>query len=138
MLFRSGAEELESRVRIAYSDWCKQFEKAYDETRFLQFAKNYLELEEIAKETGKAMVLNEYADFTEDEFNAKGAAVAATEEKTKKKTATPPPSPPAEEQVEAAIKAEEEARKKAAEEEAKKRAAEVEARKEVRKKERQH
>jgi hypothetical protein len=59
----------EARVRSAYLDWCKEFGKTSDEIRFPQFYDNFLEMEDFAKDTGKEMVLNEYADYTEDEYN---------------------------------------------------------------------
>ena len=58
----------EARVRSVYLDWCKQFGKEPDESRFPQFSSNFLEMEEFNKESGKEMLLNEYADFTEEEF----------------------------------------------------------------------
>merc|ERR1712194_935974 len=59
----------EARVRSAYLDWCKEYGKTSDETRFPQFYKNFLEMEDFAKDTGKEMVINKYADCTEDEYN---------------------------------------------------------------------
>jgi hypothetical protein len=59
----------EARVRSAYLDWCKEFGKTSDETRFPQFYDNFLEMEDFSKDTGKEMILNEYADYTEDEYN---------------------------------------------------------------------
>lgn len=32
----------EARVRSAYLDWCKEFSKTSDETRFLQFYRKYI------------------------------------------------------------------------------------------------
>jgi hypothetical protein len=121
----------EARVRSAYLDWCKEYGKESDETRFQQFSSNYLEMEEFAKESGKEMALNEYADCTEEEYAAMmdGSADAAKEAESAVKEA------------EAAIKAaegelsgkpeaaapkvDEAAIKKAEEQEAKKKAAEA-------------
>lgn len=58
----------EARVRSAYLEWCKEYGKESDETRFQQFSKNFLDMEEFASETGKEMSLNEYADCTETEY----------------------------------------------------------------------
>lgn len=58
----------EARVRAAYLDWCKECGKEPDEKRFPQFSSNYLEMEEYSKESGKDMLLNEYADCTEEEY----------------------------------------------------------------------
>ena len=60
----------EARVRSAYMDWCKDFGKESDETRFKQFFSNFLEMEDFSIETGKEMILNEFADFTEAEYVA--------------------------------------------------------------------
>lgn len=60
----------EARVRSTYMDWCKEYGKESDEVRFQQFFKNYLDMEEFSKETGKEMALNEYADCTEEEYMA--------------------------------------------------------------------
>ena len=60
----------EARVRSAYLEWCKEYGKESDETRFQQFFKNFLDMEEYAKESGKEMSLNEYADCTEKEYAA--------------------------------------------------------------------
>ena len=46
----------EARVRSAYLEWCKEYGKEPDESRFTQFSSNYLEMEEYAKESGKSML----------------------------------------------------------------------------------
>lgn len=68
----------EARVRSAYLGWCKEYEKTPDESRFPTFSSNFLEMEAFAKNQGKQMALNEYADCTEDEYAAltSGAAEA--------------------------------------------------------------
>ena len=43
----------EARIRDAYIGWCKDFDKESDETRFKQFFKNFLEMEDFSKEKGK-------------------------------------------------------------------------------------
>lgn len=58
----------EARVRSAYLEWCKEYGKDSDESRFQQFMKNFLDMEEFANEAGKEMSLNEYADCTEEEY----------------------------------------------------------------------
>ncbi len=60
----------EARLRVAYMDWCKEYGKESDEVRFQTFTSNYLAMEEYAKENGKAMQLNMYADCTEEEYIA--------------------------------------------------------------------
>ena len=130
----------EARVRAAYMDWCKDFNKESDETRFKQFFKNFLEMEDFSKDTGKEMVLNEFADFTEEEYMAmqNGETVAAEEKKEDdEKAAAEAAAAKAAAEKEAAAKAaeaaaakaaaEKEAAAKAAEEAAAKAAAEKEA-----------
>ena len=58
----------EARVRSAYLDWCKEYGKTADESRFPTFSSNFLAMEEYAKENGREMVLNKYADCTEEEY----------------------------------------------------------------------
>jgi hypothetical protein len=58
----------EARVRSAYLEWCKENGKTADESRFPQFSSNYLAMEEFSSKAGKEMVLNEYADCTEEEY----------------------------------------------------------------------
>mmetsp|Transcript_113261 Transcript_113261/g.222092 ORF Transcript_113261/g.222092 Transcript_113261/m.222092 type:complete len:476 (+) Transcript_113261:75-1502(+) len=148
----------EARVRSAYLDWCKEYKKEPDEARFQQFSINFLDMEEFAKESGKEMTLNEYADCTEEEYvalmegeaavkeaesaiqaadeemnsKAKAAEAAAAAEAAKKKAAEEAEAKKRAEQEAAAAaakKAEEEAKKKKEEELKKKKAAEEEKRK---------
>ncbi len=58
----------EARVRAAYLDWCKEYGKQSDESRFPTCSSNFLAMEEYAKENGREMVLNKYADCTEEEY----------------------------------------------------------------------
>lgn len=58
----------EARVRAAYLDWCKEYGKEADEARFPTFSSNFLAMEEYANENGREMVLNKYADCTEEEY----------------------------------------------------------------------
>jgi hypothetical protein len=126
----------EARVRSAYLDWCKEYGKESDEARFQQFSSNYLEMEEFAKESGKEMGLNEFADCTEEEYAAmmdgndavkeavKEAESAVKEAESAIKAADDEMSGKAD--TAAAAKAKEAAAKKAEEEdEAKKKAAEA-------------
>lgn len=119
----------EARVRSVYLDWCKQFGKEPDESRFPQFSSNFLEMEEFNKESGKEMLLNEYADFTEEEFEKMMNApeteeeveVTASEEDAEAKVAEEEAAAAAKAEAEAAAaaKAAEEAKAKAAAEAAK-------------------
>jgi membrane protein involved in colicin uptake len=108
----------EARVRSAYMEWCKEYNKQQNESRFPQFYKNFLEMEVFAKESGKDMVLNEYADFTEEEFakltSAKEeAGVAASLAKAKEEADAKRKMAAARAEAEAKQKAEEEEKKKA-------------------------
>jgi len=58
----------ETRIRSAYTLWCGQYNKTPDESRFATFSSNYLVMEQYAKENGKEMILNRYADCTEEEY----------------------------------------------------------------------
>lgn len=58
----------EARVRASYIGWCKENGKEADEMRFQVFMSNFLAMEEYAKESGKQMTLNKYADCTEEEY----------------------------------------------------------------------
>jgi hypothetical protein len=71
----------EARIRSAYLDWCKEFGKKSDESRFPTFSQNFLDMEEFAKESGKEMQLNEYADFSEAEYGQLARDATAAEKK---------------------------------------------------------
>merc|ERR1712157_339545 len=59
----------EARVRAAYLDWCKEYNKDPDDDgKFVTFKGNYLKMENYAKENGVMMKLNQYADLTEEEY----------------------------------------------------------------------
>lgn len=82
----------EARVRSAYIDWCKSYDKSVDESRFPTFSSNFLAMEEYSKENGREMVLNKYADCTEEEYRELTAPAAPTIEEMKaeaKKLETP-------------------------------------------------
>ena len=57
-----------SQIRAAYMQWCEKYQKPTDRSRYPQFVNNYKVMESIARKGGKAMHLNEYADFTGEEF----------------------------------------------------------------------
>jgi hypothetical protein len=58
----------EARVRSVYLEWCKEYGKEPDESRFPTFYNNLLMMESMAEQDGKALTLNKYADCTEDEY----------------------------------------------------------------------
>jgi len=60
----------EARVRSVYLDWAKTNGKEPDEKCFQTFSTNFLAMEEFSKDSGKEMVLNEFADLTEEEYIA--------------------------------------------------------------------
>ena len=72
----------EARVRSAYLEWCKQYGKNPDESRFPVFSSNYLAMEDYAQSSGKEVTLNEFADRTESEYeqlqSRKGKVGSAT------------------------------------------------------------
>merc|ERR1712071_678990 len=76
-------------------DWCKEFKKEVDEERFAVFSENFLVMEQYAKENGKDMVLNEYADCTQEEYTAKMSPSPPTVEEVKapETVAEPEPEP---------------------------------------------
>lgn len=71
----------EARIRSAYLEWCKENGKEPDEARFPTFSSNFLAMEEYAKESGKEMSLNQYADCSEDEYLAATSFAAEVDAK---------------------------------------------------------
>jgi len=65
-----STKSTESPTRSAYVQWCKKYNKTPNETRFVTFASNYLIMEDYARENNKEMILNRYADCTEEEYIA--------------------------------------------------------------------
>lgn len=111
----------EARVRSVYLEWCKENGKEPDEARFPTFFSNFLAMEEYAKESGKEMTLNAYADCTEEEYLTITSAKAEEGQEEEDALA-----------IAEAAKKEEEAAKRKAEAEAKeKAAAEAKAKKEA-------
>lgn len=121
----------EARVRSAYLEWCKEYGKESDESRFAVFSSNFLAMEQYAKESGKEMNLNQYADCTEEEYAAATSqaipAATVVEEEAVDQEAAAAAAKKAEEDAAAAKKAQAEAAaaKKVADEAAAKAAAEV-------------
>jgi hypothetical protein len=62
---------VEDRIRTAYAEWCQYFNKAMEESRLEIFSMHFCEAEEYVRDTGAALflMLNEYADLTEEEYN---------------------------------------------------------------------
>jgi hypothetical protein len=55
-------------IRRIYSDWCKQYGKEPDESRYPTFSTNFLALAQYCSNTGTEIDLNEYADCTQEEY----------------------------------------------------------------------
>merc|ERR1711935_763406 len=69
------------RIRTDYVQWLSDNEKELDEERYQVFAKNYVALEKFAKANGRELVLNAYADCTEQEYRTRtGTAPVINEE----------------------------------------------------------
>ncbi len=57
-----------SRVRTAYSEWCRIYDKTFDESRLRVFSENFLRMEKYAQQTGEQVRFNEFADLTTEEY----------------------------------------------------------------------
>ena len=55
-------------IRRIYSDWCKQYGKAPDKSRYPNFSTNFLALALYCSNSGTEIDLNEYADCTQGEY----------------------------------------------------------------------
>mmetsp|Transcript_13694 Transcript_13694/g.33171 ORF Transcript_13694/g.33171 Transcript_13694/m.33171 type:complete len:704 (+) Transcript_13694:86-2197(+) len=60
--------EIAAHIRLAYKEWCEYYGKQSDESRLEIFAKNFADAKEFYKESGRALLLNEYADLTVNEY----------------------------------------------------------------------
>jgi hypothetical protein len=71
----------DAAAELAYAEWIKKYNKPYDAERYEVFKKNYkaitvmnVSYKKKARETGSdeisLLTLNEYADFTEEEYEA--------------------------------------------------------------------
>ena len=68
VLTNADDPETRRRVRAAYSNWCRTYNKEPDEGRFPKFKSNYVIMEKLAREQGREVKLNEFADCTPDEY----------------------------------------------------------------------
>mmetsp|Transcript_36350 Transcript_36350/g.87761 ORF Transcript_36350/g.87761 Transcript_36350/m.87761 type:complete len:1773 (-) Transcript_36350:3283-8601(-) len=74
--------EVRRRVRSAYSNWCREYNKETDESRFPRFKTNYLKMEQMAWEQGNEITLNEFADCSPEEYrNAVGLGSSHEEDR---------------------------------------------------------
>mmetsp|Transcript_113626 Transcript_113626/g.328113 ORF Transcript_113626/g.328113 Transcript_113626/m.328113 type:complete len:342 (-) Transcript_113626:77-1102(-) len=61
-------QTFDPRIRQAYAEWCKAFNKPYEEGRLAIFGANFQRMERYAQQTGEQVKFNEYADLTTDEY----------------------------------------------------------------------
>jgi hypothetical protein len=69
-MFATAEEDENSRVRPIYADWCRNYGKEVDDTRFPIFRSNFIFMEATAKESGNPLQLNEWYDCSEEEYNS--------------------------------------------------------------------
>jgi hypothetical protein len=78
----------DAAARLAYNDWCDTYEKTRDDNRFAAFKSNYeaitvanIKAKKAAKEAGDEvptqLTLNEFGDFTAEEYQAMQSGAAA-------------------------------------------------------------
>lgn len=60
--------ESEDRIRGAYKEWCEYYGRSEDEKRFQTFASNFIAVEKYHLQTNQSLVLNEFADMTDREY----------------------------------------------------------------------
>ena len=60
--------EIAAHIRLAYNEWCEYYGKNSEESRLQIFADNFAQAKEFYKESGRALLLNEYADLTASEY----------------------------------------------------------------------
>lgn len=60
--------ESEDRIRGAYKEWCEYYGRSQDEKRFQTFASNFIAVEKYHLQTNQSLVLNEFADMTDREY----------------------------------------------------------------------
>lgn len=61
-------EVVEDRISVAYKEWCEYYGRAWDENRLSTFTSNFIAVEKYHQHTKKPLVLNEFADMTEREY----------------------------------------------------------------------
>ena len=66
----------EDRIRGAYREWCDFYGRSYDEKRLPTFASNFVTVENFHRQTKKSLVLNEFSDMTEREYEQHLATAA--------------------------------------------------------------
>ena len=66
--FPATVDSVELRVRQAYDEWRKKYDRPVDESRYPIFKKHYLEQQAWNERNGENHDLNEYGDVSEDEY----------------------------------------------------------------------
>ena len=76
----ASSASIADQVKNTYKEWCKFYDKKYEEARLDTFAANLKKVQDYNKETGKDVKLNRYADLTAEEYakvQANQASVAS-------------------------------------------------------------
>ncbi|KAG7355087.1 cathepsin propeptide inhibitor domain I29 [Nitzschia inconspicua] len=60
--------EQQELIHKAYWEWCHYYGKTYDEKRLKTFANNFLAVQKYHRQTNKELMLNEFADMSELEY----------------------------------------------------------------------
>jgi hypothetical protein len=66
--FELSATEPFDRVKFAYKDWCEKYGKDMEDSRYRIFSGNFLAVEAQWGGTATEMKLNQYADYTVEEY----------------------------------------------------------------------
>ena len=59
---------VEDRIREVYREWCQYYGRPYDEKYLKTFASNFIAVEHYHRQTKQSLVLNEFADMTERDY----------------------------------------------------------------------
>ncbi|MGK3743808.1 MAG: Spy/CpxP family protein refolding chaperone [Bacillariaceae sp.] len=59
---------VEDRIREVYREWCQYYGRPYDEKYLKTFASNFIAVEQYHRQTKQSLVLNEFADMTERDY----------------------------------------------------------------------
>jgi len=68
----------EGRIRIAYKEWCAYYGKKSDLERYRTFSNHFRVIQKHTEETGVSLVLNEYADMIEEDYNMLSSSTKKT------------------------------------------------------------
>jgi hypothetical protein len=59
---------VEDRIREVYREWCQYYGRPYDEKYLKTFASNFIAVEQYHRQTKQSLVLNQFADMTERDY----------------------------------------------------------------------